>query len=255
MNIMPINTYMNHIAMMIGNNFFLCIIVAAFLGGCSLSPGMYFETDTSWLDKSESIYIESIQKRIEIKEIGSSSVNQSLTDEYLIGVGDQISITVWGLPDIFPIINAGPDSNLRRVDSKGYLFFPYVGVVNAVGKTQNELRIDITDKLSNYFNEPQLDLSVARFNSQRIYMLGEVLRPGKLNLTDIPTSLTDAIGEVDGINPNTADGSEVIIIRQASKDQDSIIYKADLSSPAGFLAAGDFYLTEHDIVFVNAQGI
>ena len=50
---------------------------------------------------------------------------------YRIGNGDQIAITVWGLPDIFPIVNINPDQNFRRVDSNGKIYFPYVGLISA----------------------------------------------------------------------------------------------------------------------------
>ena len=54
---------------------------------------------------------------------------------YKIGVGsDQIAVTVWGLPEIFPINNISPDQNLRRVDANGNIFFPYAGLVKAKEK-------------------------------------------------------------------------------------------------------------------------
>ena len=37
--------------------------------------------------------------------------------------------------------------------------------------TQNEIRDEITNRLSQYFNDPQLDVSIVRFNSQQIYLL------------------------------------------------------------------------------------
>ena len=42
----------------------------------------------------------------------------------------------------------------------------------AAGKTQVELRKDSTDKISNYFTDPQLDVSIVSFESQRVYLLG-----------------------------------------------------------------------------------
>ena len=84
-------------------------------------------------------------------------------------------------------------------------------------------------------------------------MLGEVTKPSKINITDIPLSLSDALGEVNGINTNTGDGYNVFIIRN-NKDNLPEIYRANLSSPAGFLNAGNFYLKNNDIVYVNAKG-
>ena len=54
------------------------------------------------LGSSEEIYIESISSDIIIENISNfRDENDSLAQSYRIGNGDQISITVWGLPDIF----------------------------------------------------------------------------------------------------------------------------------------------------------
>ena len=150
--------------------------------------------------------------------------------------------------------NINIDQNLRRVDSNGNIFFPYIGSIKAEGKTENELRANITSNLSKFFNNPQLDVSIARFNSQRIYILGEVTRPIKINISDVPLSLSEALGQANGLNTNTSDASNVFIIRQAKLDQIPRIFKADLSSPSGFIDAGNFYLNDNDIIYVNAKG-
>ena len=237
------------------NNFYFAFVSLLLICSCSLSPGMHFDSNSNWLEDEDYVYIDSIEKKIFIKDIKlelTSSKNS--VNPYKIGKGDQIAITVWGLPDIFPISNINPDTNLRRVDSNGNIYFPYVGVTKAEGKTQNELRENLAKSLEGYFNNPQLDVSIARFNSQKVYLLGEVSKPVKLNITDIPISLSDALGEALGINTNTGSGSEVFIIRQGNNAEVPQIYKADLSSPAGFITANNFYLTNNDIVYVNAQG-
>ena len=229
------------------------IIFLFFVSSCSLSPGMHFDSDTTWLDDRETVYIDSLDKRIIIKNISDDLEDEKDIFAYRIGIGDQIALTVWGLPDIFPLANISSDLNLRRVDANGDIFFPYVGSIRALGITQDELRESMTEALSKYFNEPQLDVTIARFNSQKVYLLGEVTTPKKINLTDIPLSLSDALGEVKGLNTNTSDGSSVYIIRQPINESPSI-YKADLSSPAGFIAASNFYLNSRDIVYVNSKG-
>ena len=103
----------------------------------------------------------------------TSSPNHS----YEIGIGDQIAVTIWGLPDIFPITNLNPDQNLRRVDSNGNIFFPYAGLIKAEGLSQDQLRQELTTSLSKFFNEPQVDISIAKFNSKKVFILGEVTKP------------------------------------------------------------------------------
>ena len=238
--------------MNIRNNIYLLVVFL--ISGCALSPGMHMETKSSWIDDEKYVFIESINKNIRLVDISDTLDSLYETNyHYRIGVGDQISIIVWGLPEIFPMVNSSGDQNLRRVDTNGNIFFPYAGLVQAEGRTQSELRSDITARLSDYFTDPQLDLSIVRFNSQKIYVLGEVTRPTKLSIKDMPISLSDAIGESFGLNTNTAAASEVFIIRQSKSEEDPMIFYADLKNPSGFFEAGNFFLINNDIVYVNSS--
>ena len=62
----------------------------------------------------------------------------------------------------------------------------------------------------------------------------------KINISDVPLSLSEAIGEVNGLNTNTSAGSEVYIIRQGTDQTDPMIFKTNLNQPSGFIAAGKF---------------
>ena len=114
--------------------------------------------------------------------------------------------------------------------------------------------MDLSNKLSEYFTDPQVDVTIARFNSQQVFVLGEVTKPIKLNISDIPISLSNAIGESFGLNTSTSAASEVFIIRQSKIDEDPLIFHADLKNPSNFIEAGNFYLENNDIVYVNASG-
>jgi len=213
------------------------------------------ETKSSWLDESKYVYIESIDKDVRLINV-SETLDVSYKNNYIykIGIGDQIAVTIWGLPDIFPVNNISADQNLRRVDANGNIFFPYAGLIKAKGKTQDELRNILTNRLSENFTDPQVDVTIARFNSQQVFVLGEVTKPIKKNITDIPISLSNAIGESFGLNTNTAAASEVYIIRQNSTGEDPLIFHADLKNPSSFIEAGSFYLINNDIVYVNSSG-
>lgn len=230
-------------------------IVFMLISSCSLAPGMHMQTNSSWLDESKYVFIETLGRDVKLISI-SETLDTSYKNNYMykIGIGDQISVTIWGLQDIFPISNISVDQNLRRVDANGNIFFPYAGLIKAAGKTQNELRDDLTKNLSEYFTNPQVDVTVARFNSQQVFVLGEVTKPIKINITDIPISLSNAIGESFGLNTNTAEASEVFIIRQNNSAEEPLIFHADLKNPSKFIEAGNFYLKNNDIVYVNSSG-
>ena len=148
--------------------------------------------------------------------------------------------------------NISSDQGLRVVNTDGTIF-SYVESIIAAGKTQVQLRrSDIW--VGKTFNDPQLDVSIGRFESQRVYVLGEVTKPSKLAITETPLSLADAIGQVNGLSTTTSSSDAVFVIRQKNKDHDPRIFRADLSSPSGFIIAGNFYLAPSDIVYVNAKG-
>ena len=222
------------------------------LSSCALSPGMFMSSSNS-LGGESYVYVKSLNRTISIESINHNFELEKNEDTYKIGKGDQLAIIIWGLPDVFPVTGINPELNTRRVDSNGNIFFPFVGLVSAEGKSQDELRKHLTNELSKMFKNVQLDLSVAGFNSQKVYLLGEVTVPKTINLSDIPLSLSDAIGQSKGLNTNTSEGEEVFIVRQIP-NQDPRIFSVDLSSPAGFLSAGNFFLADNDIVYVNAKG-
>ena len=234
------------------------LLVPLMLLGCSLSPGMDMKTSEGWLADGESVEIGkgSSTKTIFVEEITFDLISNLKTgkEPYKIGIGDKLSITVWGLPEVFPMTAISTEQSLRIVNTDGSIFFPFVGSIQALGKTQIELRNELTIKLSEFFTNPQLDVSIIKFESQRVYLLGEVTVPQKLPITETPLSLADALGLVSGLNTNTSAADEVFVIRQAKDNDKERIFRANLSSPASFLVAGEFYLAPQDIIYVNAKG-
>ena len=240
--------------MMMRNNIFLVFLVLI-LQSCALAPGMNLDTESS--GREDVIFLDEGRKnKILVEDLTFDLSNQlaGTNKNYRLGVGDKVNVTVWGLPDIFPISGVTSDINSRTVANDGNFYFPYAGYVEAEGKTVVEVRENLTSMLSKYFTDPQLDVNVTGFSSQRIYVLGEVARPQKISLNETPLSLADALGLVNGLNNNTSNSSEVYVIRQGSINQQPRIFRADFSTPATFLIASEFYLVSKDIIYVNASG-
>ena len=85
---------------------------------------MHMKTSTTWLDNQQSVYIDSLDREIIIQDISNRNANPKNNYNYKMGKGDQITITVWGIPEVFPLNNINPEANLRRIDSNGNIFFP-----------------------------------------------------------------------------------------------------------------------------------
>ena len=72
------------------------ILICISLASCSISPGMHMQTSKSFNQQNEWVYIESIDKRLEVKSIEDEiEENNYMESIYRVGNGDQISITVW----------------------------------------------------------------------------------------------------------------------------------------------------------------
>ncbi len=102
------------------------------------------------------------------------------------------------------------------VHNDGTIFYPYVGIIKVAGLKVTEIRDMVTDRLSKYIEDPQVDVSVAAFRHKKIYITGEVEDPGLYPVTNVPTRLIDAMGEAGGLT-SQADWSSVVLTR-AGKD-------------------------------------
>ena len=96
--------------------------------------------------------------------------NATATDpHYVIGPQDVLDISVWKEPEVSRIVPVRPD---------GKISLPLLNDVQAAGLTPGALAAQITDSLKKFVTNPQVTVIVTTINSQRVYLLGEVARPG-----------------------------------------------------------------------------
>ena len=120
---------------------------------------------------------------------------------YLVGSGDILNITVWDHPEL-TIPQGGqrtPTEAGNVVHADGTIFYPYVGNVSVIGKHVTEIRALITRGLSRYIEDPQVDVAVAAYRSQRVFVSGAVNAPNTIAVTDVPMTLLDALNSAGGI--------------------------------------------------------
>ena len=88
-----------------------------------------------------------------------------------------------------------------------------------------------------------------------VHVLGEEFSPKSIRLTRSNILLSSALSQASGLNQTTAKGKEVFIYRPKDFEGKPRIFKANLSSSAGYLLAGNFNLQAQDIVYIGTRGV
>lgn len=91
--------------------------------------------------------------------------------------------------------------------------------------------------------------------NQKIYVMGESNKNQGLEMRDQGMTLSDALGESQGINPLSASAARIYIMRTDVVTKTSTIYHLDLSSLGNLALANQFNMRKNDIVYIDATGL
>lgn len=224
--------------------------------GCSLLPGMYAipgktpivkespeepATTDYTLIKVTPLLVRELTEKFNHSSFSMQGDLEKTTftsHPYILGPQDVLRIFVWGNPDLTPITTTMSNTNVastpagRTIDDDGNIYFPLVGNIRAAGLTVSQFRLALSRRLSKYIKDPQVEVDVAGFRSQRVFVSGQVKNPGVVPITDQPMLLTDAIGLVGGATEN-ADLYGVVVTRRNTSaiiNMDRLYYNGDLSA-------------------------
>jgi polysaccharide biosynthesis/export protein len=136
------------------------------------------------------------------------TLSLAVTRDYLLGPEDELEIAVWRSADLSKVVTVRPD---------GKISLPLIGDVPAMGKTTVQLSSDISAKLKEYKENPQVSIVVKEVNSYAFFVLGEVMKPGKYPLKS-KTTLLQAITVASGFTP-TAARNKIVVFRFGNEGQ------------------------------------
>ena len=128
-------------------------------------------------------------------------VVDSLPDlEYRIGPLDMVQVVVWEHPELTSPMGQYQPAG-QKVTTDGKLFYPYAGELQAAGLTAQELRAEITKRLSDkILNDPQVDVRVTGYNSLKAFVSGAVNRPGYVAFDEKPMTIPTVIASAGGFS-------------------------------------------------------
>jgi len=132
--------------------------------------------------------------------------------EYRVAPQDVLRITVWNHSELTNPSGTTTELSGRVVNADGTLFFPFVGNIQAAGKSVGEIREQIATGLTKVIKTPQVDVAVLQYRGQRVYVSGEVRAPGSVPVTDVPPDLTEIVARAGGPTAE-ADLSAVTVTR------------------------------------------
>lgn len=138
-----------------------------------------------------------------------------VTEDYIIGPEDVLEITVWRNADLSKAVTVRPD---------GKVSLPLIGDVIAVGKTAGQLAELIAVRLKEYKENPQVSIVVQQVNSYAVFVMGEIVKPGKYPLKS-KTTLLQAITLAGGFTASAA-RNKLVVFRFGDKGQKDIKIKA-----------------------------
>jgi polysaccharide biosynthesis/export protein len=173
------------------------------------------------------------------------SAGTAWAQEYTLGSDDVLNISVYGYQELHVTVIVRPD---------GKIAFPLVGEVQAAGLSPGALSAALTSSLSEYVKNPKVTINVDKFRTTRVYVLGQVAKPG-IHEIQKQHNLLDAIGMAGGFTKDTAK-KNIFIIHKDKPNQVTkvnllkLLERGDLTQNVA-LADGDVvYLTKnHKIVF------
>jgi polysaccharide export outer membrane protein len=112
-------------------------------------------------------------------------------EDYVIGPDDVLSVTVFRQPEL---------SREVVVRHDGKISLPLANEIMAAGATPEQLRVRLTERLGLFVERPQVTVAVQAINSRKVFVVGEVVRPGVVPLSESMTVL-QAIAMAGGLNP------------------------------------------------------
>ncbi len=180
-----------------------------------------------------------------------SAPRPASAQDYVLGEGDLIKITVYGNDDL---------ETTARVSGEGSVNFPLIGEAVVANLTVRDAEQKITGLLAaGYIVEPHVNIFVQEYRSKKVTILGEVKKPGLYELNG-NTTLLEMMSKAEGPTENA--GDTILVKRKIQDGKNSGVSKDEWSyisiSRTDLMEKGDpsanIQIIDKDSIFVTTSG-
>jgi polysaccharide biosynthesis/export protein len=130
---------------------------------------------------------------------------------YRLQPGDLITVSVWKEVDLQSEVLVRPD---------GGFSFPLAGEVDAVGKTVEDIRVILAERLKRYIPNPVVTVAIKTIGGNRIFVVGKVIHAGDFPFSS-PLDVMQAIALAGGTTPYAAI-NDIVILRRQNGQQEAL---------------------------------
>jgi polysaccharide export outer membrane protein len=130
---------------------------------------------------------------------------------YRLQPGDLITVSVWKEVDLQSEVLVRPD---------GGFSFPLAGEVDAVGKTVEDIRAILAERLKRYIPNPVVTVAIKTIGGNRIFVVGKVIHAGDFPFSS-PLDVMQAIALAGGTTPYAAI-NDIVILRRQNGQQEAL---------------------------------
>lgn len=215
------------------------IILALLFGGCSAIQRTAYMQD---VENNKAIQV-AIDQQIRIKPLDRLTVVVSSKDPELAAPFN--TMTSYNSLSNNPLgqtsISSSQSLQVRTVDENGILYMPIIGDIYCTGKTRTELANEIAKKISDggYINDAAVNI---QFADMKIYVMGEVARPGQFDVTRDRITILEALAMAGDMTIYGNRANVTVIRKDGDKTVTHVLNLLDsslFSSPAYCLQQGD----------------
>jgi polysaccharide export outer membrane protein len=135
---------------------------------------------------------------------------------YEVQPSDLLQISVWREPELTQQVLVRPD---------GAFSFPLAGDVSAVGKSVEELRLELVERLSRYIPDLVVTVAVLEIRGNKIYVIGQVNQPGEF-IVNPRVDVMQALSLAGGTTA-FASTSAIFVLRRDNEEQQRLPFNLD----------------------------